>query len=121
MVPQRGDPPPQPVERLGAERPLDLFEVSRLRPLRADAPPPDRIPEIVQVGQPLAARDRRPFAGVEPDAGAGGAAIEMEDLPAFDPRAPEEAVALRTEAWQPAGGRRRAPGVRRRRDDVLLD
>src|SRR3954451_14781125 len=100
MVPQRGDRRTQPVERLGAERPLDLFHVSRLRPLLANAPPPDRIPEIVEVGQPLAARDRRPFAGVEPDARAGGAAIEVEDLRAFDPRAHQQSVALRTEAWQ---------------------
>src|SRR5205085_8456484 len=71
MVAQRLDGGADPREGLGAERALDLLQVPLPRLLLARPAAPQGIPEVVQMREPLRARDRRPLARVEPHAGAG--------------------------------------------------
>src|SRR6266850_5574831 len=81
MIPERGHGCPEACQRLRTERTLDLLEVPGMRPALAHAAAPHRVPEIVEMRQPLTAGDCRPFAGVEPYAGASRAPVEMERLP----------------------------------------
>src|SRR5207302_8529667 len=109
------------VQGLGAECPLELLEVSLLRLLRARARLPGGVPELIEVREPLGARDGRPLAGVEPYARAGRAPVEMERMRGVHPRAHQDAAAPRTEAGELVGAGCGGLHVQRGRNDVLLD
>ena len=98
MIAQRLDGGAHARQGLGAERALDLLQVTLRRLLLAGSTTPRGIPQIVQVREPFRAGHRRPLTGVEPDSGAGGATVEMERMRPFDARAHEQAAAPRAES-----------------------
>src|SRR6267142_5902376 len=90
VMPEGADRRAEPLEDLRTERPLDLLEVTGPRCLLAHAPPPDGVPEIVEVREPFAAGHRGPLPRVEPDARAGRTAVEVERLRPLEPGAHQE-------------------------------
>ena len=86
MVSQSGDGGTDPLEGLGAERPLDLLEVAFLRLPLARTTLPGRIPEIIEMREPFGTRDRGPLAGVKKYSRACRAPVEVEGMRGLYPR-----------------------------------
>src|SRR5438128_7772133 len=121
MVSQGGDGGTDPLEGLGAERPLDLLEVAFLRLPLARTALPGRIPEIIEMREPFGARDRGPLASVEPYARACRAPVEVERMRGLYPRPHQQPAAPGTEAGDLVGAGRRGFCVQRRGNDMLVD
>jgi len=107
MVSQGGDGGTDPLEGLGAERPLDLLEVAFLRLPLARTTLPGRIPEIIEMREPFGTRDRGPLAGVEPYSRARRAPVEVERMRGLYARPHEQPAASGTEAGDLVGAGRR--------------